>query len=403
MLSRQRLFEVLLLWYWFLLYFQSHNAVVERFSLLYFALTLPILAFLAFNLHHVVSWRYDRLTAPLVLYIVVVGVVSTLRADFATAYNVLLFTVPVILILQHRLQVPVALLNWLFLLSILGAVLTYSLGISEFGFLPGQSELSANRGLQWRVSLFPLLPVSAFFSLLVFFANLLYSRGRSRWFFCTAAAYFVILSGNRTSLIVALLSLLVLFFTRKIEFRPRTFYKLLFGGLAASFILLVSMDAILSAVAIENPVIANYLFRTQQGQTVVDSEEVVRTVYRTWLWQQHLQIFSSSPLTGVGTFFLPDLLTERLLRSNIDTGSESLLTGLLARIGLMIVPLLVFFGRLWARTMEHRDRLGYCLCLALFVYSLAYGSFLVPYNFVFLLTFALLNGIQQPAPEALAA
>jgi hypothetical protein len=70
---------------------------------------------------------------------------------------------------------------------------------------------------------------------------------------------------------------------------------------------------------------------------------------------------------------------------------------------LMIIPLLVFFGRLWTWTMERRDRLGYCLCLALLIYSLAYGSFLVPYNFTFLLLFAVLNGVPRDEPAQAAS
>jgi hypothetical protein len=175
----------------------------------------------------------------------------------------------------------------------------------------------------------------------------------------------------------------------------------LFALLAVAFVVVVSMDAILIAIAFENPYVASYVFRSQKE--MVDINEVAKTVYRSWLWQQHLQIFADNPLTGAGTFFLPDLLKEQLLESNIDTGSESLLTGLLARVGLMIIPLLVFFGRLWTWTMERRDRLGYCLCLALLIYSLAYGSFLVPYNFTFLLLFAVLNGVPRDEPAQAAS
>jgi O-antigen ligase len=396
-LPRQLIFNSLLVWYWALLYFQSHTQLVERFSLMYFAVTLPVLAFVLMNTHHVLSWRLDRLTGPLTLYIVIVAVVSLLRGDLATAYNVALFTAPIILILRHRLRLSLGLLNTLFILSIAGAVFTYSAGISEFGFLPGQSAMSADRGLEWRVSLFPVLPESAFFSLIVFLANLLHGKGLKRYAYGTAAAYFVVLSGNRTTLIVGLMCLAVLVFARRIEFRKRAFYRSLFVVLAIIFVAVVSMDAILVAIAFDNPYFANYVFRSQKE--VVDVDEVAKTVYRSWLWQQHLQIFSDSPLIGEGTFYLPDMLKEQLLKSNIDTGSESLLTSLLARVGLMIVPLLVFFGRLCGRTMEWRDRLGYCLCLALLIYSLAYGSFLVPYNFVFLLSFAVLNGLKPGSPE----
>jgi O-antigen ligase len=195
----------------------------------------------------------------------------------------------------------------------------------------------------------------------------------------------------------------VLAASRWVPFRRRVFYKVMFVALVMAFILIVSLDALLMAVAIENPYLATYVFRTDRE--LLNSEELARTVYRSWLWQQHLQIFADSPLVGVGTFFLPELLTEQLIENSVDTGSESLLTGLLARIGLLIVPLAIFFVRLCGLTMERGDRLGFCLCLALLVYSLGYGSFLVPYNFLFLLTFAAMNGVQgshrrpeQPGP-----
>ena len=395
-LSRQLLFNSLLVWYWLLLYFQSHNATVERFSVLYFALILPVAAFVVLNLHHAISWRYERLMSPLVLYIVLTAVISVVRGDLATAYNTALFSLPIILIFRQRLQLSLEMLNGLFLLSIAGAIITYWAGLSEFGFLPGQSEMGADRGLEWRVSLFPVVPESAFFALLVLFANWIHGRGRGRVWLCIGAGYFVALSGNRTSMIAAIMMATVVLFSRWVTFRNRRFYKTLFIVLAVAFVLVVSMDAVLLAFAWDNPYLASYLFRTDQQ--AISAEELAKTVYRSWLWQQHLQIYAESPLIGVGTFFLPDLLTETLIERYIDTGSESFLTGLLARIGLLILPLAVFFVRLCRRAMEHEDRLAFCLCLALFIFSLGYGSFLVPYNFMFLAAFALMNGIDRRSP-----
>jgi hypothetical protein len=140
-LPRQALFNSLLVWYWALLYFQSHTAVVERFSPLYFALILPVVAFVVMNAHHVVSWRCDRVIAPLLFYIALVGGVSLLRADIATAYNSALFTLLIILIFRQKLRISLGLLNGLFLLSIAGAVITYWAGISEFGFRDPRERL----------------------------------------------------------------------------------------------------------------------------------------------------------------------------------------------------------------------------------------------------------------------
>ena len=81
-------------------------------------------------------------------------------------------------------------LNGFFWSSVAAGGLWFILDLSEYGLLPGQYAQGADRGIEWRVSLFPYVPESGFFALIVFLANQLHRRGRARIFVLPGLALF---------------------------------------------------------------------------------------------------------------------------------------------------------------------------------------------------------------------
>lgn len=391
-----QLFSALVVYYWFMLLLQRQEAVIKRFSPFYFFLVIPILFFIVINIPYLVLSRFNPLSRMLLLYLGIVSAVSLFRLDYATIYNTAIFTLPIIIVINSGAVLTPGFINRLFLLSILGSIVTYYAGNNVYGFLPGQASGSAAQGLAYRVSLFPALPESAFFCVLLFVLNLLYNRSRSRYAYCAAALYFLLFSANRTALISLLFIVSFLGVTRWIEFRPRRFYKVMIAAILVSLLLLVNVNLIMEEVAIslQNPVLNNYVFRSESGIT---GEDIGETAYRGWLWAQHYRIFLQHPIIGTGTFDFERVMDEAPPILQVETtGSESFLTGLIARIGLLVIPLLVFFWRLCSQAMSMRNRYLYSICITLLVFSLAYGSFLVPYNCMFLITFGTIN--LQPEP-----
>jgi hypothetical protein len=389
--TRSGAFSALLVYYWFLLFVGGRQGeVVERFSLWYFSLVIPINLFIAFNLQYVIFAKYKSWSLGLLWYWMLVVIVSAARGDIPTIYNTSLFVFSIIIIINSDAKVSVRLVNLLLLLSIAGSVITYLIGSNVYGFIPGQAVTSREEGLGWRVSLFPNVPESAFFSLVIFLINLVCNRGRFRRFFLALSLYFLVLSAVRTAIVALIFIAGFLLATKIVELKPRPFYKLLFVGIMLSFILLINIDLLIAvSVDLSNPVLNALLFRSEAG--LQSSEEFSKVVYRGWLWRQHLSLFLDHPLFGVGTFKLGDFVYESILGDHEDIGSESFLTSWIARVGLLIVPLLVFFKNLCGRAMETGNKYLYSICIALFIFSLGYGTFLIPYNCLFLLTFGTIN------------
>ena len=398
-----QLFSALVVYYWFMYFLERQEAVVKRFSPFYFFLVIPILIFIVINIPFLAFSRFTPLSRTLLLYLGIVSAISLFRLDYATIYNTAIFALPIIIVINSGAVLTPGFMNRLFLFSIAGSIITYYAGNNVYGFLPGQASGSAEQGLAYRVSLFPALPESAFFCVIIFVLNLLYNRSRSRYAYCAAALYFLLFSANRTSLIALFFIVGFLLVTRWIEFRPRPFYKGMMAAILVVLILMVNLNLIMEEVAIsfQNPILNNYVFRSEAGVT---AEDLGETIYRGWLWTQHYRIFLQHPIIGTGTFEFEKVMDEAPPVLQVETtGSESFLTGLLARIGLLVIPLLVFFWRLCLQAMSTRNRYLYSTCITLLVFSLAYGSFLVPYNCMFLITFGTINLLPEPHSAAFSA
>ena len=134
-----------------------------------------------------------------------------------------------------------------------------------------------------------------------------------------------------------------------------------------------------------NPTLNNYLFRNEQG--IRNSQELSKTIYRTNMWERHLQIYQTSPIYGVGTFDYRKFIISNYDKNDAGSGSEGFITGLLARIGLMILPLLFFLVHLGSEGLRKAEPYKYLLPILIILIMLNYGSFMNPYNMMYYIIF----------------
>src|SRR5436190_131156 len=119
---------------------------------------------------------------------------------------------------------------------------------------------------------------------------------------------------------------------------------------------------------------------------------------RPYLMSSQFSLFLTSPLFGVGTFQLDNAFGL--------SGRETFLTGLLARIGLLIVPFVFFYLMQIKAALVGRAILPYIILILLIIIMMTYGVIMVPYELMFLLLISMLNDRDAPrlwSPKTVAS
>lgn len=399
------LFQLLLLYAWAWLYLRVFLGDVTASTGAYLLTVVPVAVAACVGLLQVaaVSLRQPGMPSPLPLlgFLAAAGLVALGRGDFSSLLSAGLLALTLVWIAQSPTHLPLKTLNGLFLASIGVGTVFYFAGLSDYGVIPGQHLVGLDRGIAWRVSLFPYVPESGFFALVVILANQLLGTGRSRVVFMVVAGYFLVFSGVRSALIALILCEAYVLFARRPGGAGAGLKTALLWALIATFLLFVSAPTILLLVpGIAEGPIGSYLFR--EAAANLNEASITQSSYRGWLWGRHFDLFLSWPLTGMGTFEFADLNPTDALAA-MGTGSESFLTSWLARVGLCFLPFVYYLVRLGDRSAALPTPFEACVFVTLWVAALAYGSFIVPYNFIFLLLFGLLMRQRAEEPPALPA
>jgi len=380
-------FSAVLIYYWGLEYAVGPTDEVVRGGLLYFLFVAPIAAFsLMFLCSAIGVKRFGKPAWLMLVYGFIVTTIAVLRSDLATAATVTLFACTAAAIFGWRLVPSARLLNALFVASIPLGAAAYSLGISIYSVLPGYS---LDGELWWRVSLFPQVAPSAYFALIVLFVNMMDREAPGRRWLIPLAMYFLVFSGLRSALFAAGLGGGYQFLVGRGMLKTthgRMTY--VFGALLAFVVFLLSSQLFLLIPSLGNETANVYLFRSAGG--LQSSADAVRTIYRTWIWSEHLRLAAQNPLFGIGTFDFLALSNINPILDATSRGSESFLTGLYARVGLPTLLLLWSILSAIKQGVDVDSHLHLVIGLFVFEAMLAYGSFMNPYDFVFLLMLGLL-------------
>ncbi len=260
------------------------------------------------------------------------------------------------------------------------------LDLNPWGILPGQTAPAFGR---WRISMTPKIATSglvSLFALLIFFQRP--SVRPSNLGGAAAAGYFAFLS-----LIRAVFSAVALFFATYVL--QKIFHKNATARLLVAIAMTVGLVFAMWAAPYILYEVQNYKIASQlllRGRNDLTLDEIVRQLYRSWLWTQHFQIFLNSDyLMGVGSE-LANSAKENLLNANqVRSDSDSFLTRLLATYGLPTFGLLFFLAeRCWCHAKKD-DGWAVSMIAVLIWLMMTWGSSFHPSNGIFVLAFLIIG------------
>lgn len=387
----QNLFNFVVAWAWVIGMFVNPALYNGASPLLYTITVTPAIVFIVASYRSYMKEAVSYAEFALFIFLALVLPVAFFRVDSATAFSLSALVFMLVAIYSTKVTVSLRLLNGLFIASVLASIATYYAGINPYGFLPGQSEGGARLGLQWRVSLFPYAILNSWvLAIVVIGANHYLSSSRAKWLYILGGAYFLVFSASRTGLVVLASALLFMALAKVATFKPRVLYRAFLPAIMLGVIVALNMPAMLSGLAaLDIPELNAFLFRSENAPT--DEAQVTESAFRTIIWSAHWDLFLSNPLTGAGTFVFGEMFPDHEFMS----GSESFFTGLMARTGIASLCFALFLFLAADKTAKDGNKLGYCFAILIMITSMTYGSYMAPYDFLFLLLFA---GLNKPKP-----
>ncbi|MCK4441377.1 MAG: hypothetical protein KAU90_05180 [Sulfurovaceae bacterium] len=373
-----RVFSYIIIYYWLIIYIHEPNYVM---------ITLPISLFIIFALFYVANFTVQNETYWILLFIFFSSCLSLIRSDFKTLIAVMLFGLTISIINNFRLRVSLNLINSIFFISLLLSIPLYYTGYSIYGFLPGQGGFSHDEFLSGRVSIFPNVTTSIYFSFIVFFINYFFNRNiYQKIFFSALALYFIYFGISRTVMIVLLFVIFLSWILKIYPLRKNWFYQILIPVFLIFLpILLVTFieDIIYFLLNLHNEVISEYFFR---GYHTVD--EILKDIARTNIWKEHIRLFIEHPW-GLSPSEAEIYIDKSLNLS--DGGSESFLTRILVRFGFAAFFFYLFIFSLLNRAINEKDNYLYIFTYIFIFIGVSYGSFFAAYNMLFLIFISSVN------------
>ena len=388
-----RFFPLLLVACWLAQFMSSDVGPNMPETIMYWSFVGPttIFAVLGIGYIFVSGQTILRETWILILFLGLVVAVSIARRDLNTILAMGLMGLMLVVLIQYRLRIPANLINILFLASIPLNELLFRIGMSPYSVIPDFGDFQP---LAWRISILPHVATGGFFALYVLLLNSLNRQAFLRKICIALALYFVLFTGIRT---VVLSGLIVAGYLAACYFdllRSNWAKAISIAAALALVILFVyKSNVLLEITGLRSGVTQEYLVRDDNPYGFVDPEGRPFTVaIRAWMSERQLELAMRNPLIGVGTYDLAMMQTGYELFDNMVSGSETYLTGLLGRIGAMALLLLyvIFLGR--TQAPPDQRELTRCAKVFLFMAMVFYGSFINPYDFIFLILIVTITG-----------
>ena len=382
--NNQFFFNSLVLYYWILMYVFPVDGSLQQFTPLYFATILPVYVYILLNLNSIIRHKWKKNGVSLIIFIILVTVISVLRFDVSTIIKLSSISLIILILIKKEINLSTGFLNFIFILSIVAGILSYYYGTNKFGFIPVMSKTNLLQGLGWRVSMFNTIPNSAFLSLLIFIINIFGKKELNiyRGLILLLSIYFLVLSGSRTAILIftnIIIIRVVIYYYG--FYNVRKFMVLGFSLLSFSICVFYFNSFALVLYKLDNEFINSLVFKSKD--VIKNKKELEKDNYRTWIWEKHISIYSKKPIFGNGDYNIRSFLLEKE-KTNKTNFSESFLTDTLVKVGLMIIPFLLFFYFTMKASIEDNHPVIYCIAISLIILMLSYGSFFVSYNFVFL-------------------
>lgn len=375
-----KMFSFLVVYYWVLIYIEKPS---------YIMLTLPIGLFIGYLLLiYIKNFSSSNSVSFILLFVVFSAYLSFIRLDFTSLIAVSLFGLTIFFIDHFKLSVALNLLNSLFIISVFLSIPLYYSGYSQYGFIPGDGGFSNDAFLSGRISMFPNVTVSIYFSFITFLINYFFNENSfQKIVIFILSLYFIYFGISRTVMIGLAFILLFSGMFKLYPLHKNWFYQL-FLPIVLIFIPMLSVffieDIISFLVSLNSDFISQYFFR---GHTSVD--KIIEDIARTNIWSEHLRLFWEHPW-GLTSAEITRYVDPTLHLSD-GGGSESFLTRILMRYGFGAFFLYFFLLSLLIRSLYEKNNYLYLFVYLFIFIGVTYGSFFVAYNMLFLLFMSSLN------------
>ncbi len=378
-------FYFLLTLYWALQFLRGDSVEILAPDATYILFVGPAAVFGTLGIFYLVftSEIFHRSSIVLLLGLVPIIVVALARADARTLGSVGLLMLSLAIIFQIAPRISINFVNILFLLSIPLTTFLFLIDYSIYTFLPG---LGNHPDLWWRISPMPSSAEGGLFATAVYLMNINLRGQRYRLPMIVMSVYFLVLSGNRTGLFAALIGT-VYFLIRQRGRLSRSGSRRWFALIAAFlFVMAIFGSNLLLYLPFANSdIVRTLVFRQEAVGNFDVGDQVGTAAIRQWIFEQHWAAFRENPLFGIGTFDLQMLNSGYGALDNSVGGTEAFITALLARIGLLILPLLAALFLIRQPVQGDAADLSLSAKLALLIGMTTYGSFVNVYDIVFLL------------------
>lgn len=265
-------------------------------------------------------------------------------------------------------------------LIIIGIGVNLLTDFSPYGLIPGRTIKEFGPG---RVSFFPNVAYTGILSLamlMVLTKDRKTAKAHSA--VLVLALYFLLFSVVRTATIGFVLYVGTRWWLeRHRKASARTMYLVaIVVGIGAT--VLIATSAVLIEALQQVPYVSDLLL---QGKSDLTAEEILKQMYRPWLWLQQLELFATSPgLMGWGSFDFIEVTVGAVDESQIvSAGSEALPTRLLSAYGLAGLVFTVYLVRRVGLLAKVGDRWA-CACFpAICLLMMNWGSVFHPTDALF--------------------
>ena len=320
-------------------------------------------------LFHAMSTKAGILVAMLLIGGTWHALTGDMQAVFVLGLIVLVYTwhnAPPVRLVREDVQLLYA------LMVVVGFVVWLTTDINRWGPIPGTTVVEY--GI-WRVSFFPNISFSAFFSLGVVMLTTMdgWKSASRNWIFWLAL-YFLVFSFVRTAVVGLAIYIFLQWLLRR-HWQPSSMFLMaLFVGFGVN--LLIAYSAVLFAQFQDIELVSRLFLRGETGLSVF---EIYQQLYRPWLWGQHFAQFATSPyLMGWGSTEFMTLVTDQYVASLELGDSVSMPTRVLAQYGVPGSLFSIYLLVCLAERARHLDTGSCSVWPVVFLAILQWGSLFHP-------------------------
>lgn len=367
--------------------FTAQNIIIERGSVAYWLFLSPLLLLL-FDIDKIIS-NISFKTWPIFLMLALIVFWGFYTGEPQVPSRIVTLLLVLAWLQQSDAQIKVKTLSSIYIAAVLISLMLAlsSEDFNQWGLIPGTS--SSVVGNVWRVSFFPDIVNTAFFSLFIFIiCTKDLKTCAANKFVIGLSLYFIVFSFVRTAMISLMIYLFLRILFYMIRSRRLVFLFSIIAAIVPSLLVAYSLE-IMRAIQ-SWPLVDRVLLRGQHNLT---TKELYAQLYRPWQWNEQWNIFMHSPhWMGEGQYDFNMMSSSSLGKMIYKSDAESLLIGMLARYGL---PVLLFYMFLLFHHYKNAvlsDKWACAVFPVIIFTCMNYGTIFHPANALFVMYFLLLLG-----------